>query len=91
VRAPTVAEQKETLKHVLPCFDAAALATGCTVKVNFLGESGDLRQNKALGDEVVHIVRSKYGDVDYEWGINSASTDFGNVTYTLPSLHPGFG
>ncbi|KAJ7337411.1 hypothetical protein DFH08DRAFT_876765 [Mycena albidolilacea] len=90
VRAPTVAEQKETLKRVLPCFDAAALATGCTVKVNFLGESGDLRQNKALGDEVAHIVRSKYGDVDYEWGIKSASTDFGNVTYALPSLHPGF-
>ncbi|KAJ7792656.1 hypothetical protein B0H14DRAFT_3498970 [Mycena olivaceomarginata] len=90
VRAPTVAEQKETLKRVLPCFDAAALATGCTVKVHFLGESGDLRQNKALGDEVAHIVRSKYGDIDYEWGIKSASTDFGNVTYALPSLHPGF-
>ncbi|KAF7366720.1 Peptidase M20 domain-containing protein 2 [Mycena sanguinolenta] len=91
VRAPTVAEQKETLKRVIPCFDAAALATGCTVKVSFMGESSDIRQNKALGDEVAHIVRSKYGDIDYEWGIKSASTDFGNVTYALPSLHPGFG
>ncbi|KAF8208191.1 hypothetical protein K438DRAFT_317934 [Mycena galopus ATCC 62051] len=90
VRAPTVAEQKETLKRVLPCFDAAALATGCTVKVTFMGESSDIRQNKALGDEVAHIVRSKYGDIDYEWGIKSASTDFGNVTYAIPSLHPGF-
>ncbi|KAJ7253038.1 hypothetical protein B0H12DRAFT_1117157 [Mycena haematopus] len=90
VRAPTVVEQKETLKRVLPCFDAAALATGCTVKVTFEGESSDIRQNKALGDEVAHIVRSKYGDIDYEWGIKSASTDFGNVTYALPSLHPGF-
>ncbi|KAJ6463921.1 hypothetical protein C8R45DRAFT_503492 [Mycena sanguinolenta] len=90
VRAPTVAEQKETLKRVLPCFDAAALATGCTVKVSFMGESSDIRQNKALGDEVAHIVRSKYGDIDYEWGIKGASTDFGNVTYALPSLHPGF-
>ncbi|KAF7343411.1 Peptidase M20 domain-containing protein 2 [Mycena venus] len=81
VRAPTVAEQKETLKRVLPCFDAAALATGCTVKVTHLGDTSDLRQNKALGDEVAHIVRSKYGDIDYEWGIKGASTDFGNVTY----------
>ncbi|KAJ7856606.1 aminoacylase 1-like protein 2 [Mycena leptocephala] len=90
VRAPTRAEQQETLKRVLPCFDAAALATGCTVKVNFLGATYDLRQNKALGDEVAHVVRSKCGDIDYEWGIKGASTDFGNVTYALPSLHPGF-
>ncbi|KAJ7764548.1 hypothetical protein DFH07DRAFT_811620 [Mycena maculata] len=90
VRAPTRAEQQQTLKRVLPCFDAAALATGCTVKVTFLGATYDLRQNKALSDEVAHIVRSKYGAIDYEWGIKSASTDFGNITYDLPSLHPGF-
>ncbi|KAJ7056988.1 hypothetical protein C8F01DRAFT_1152972 [Mycena amicta] len=84
VRAPTRAEQKETMKRVLPCFEAAALATGCTHKVTTLGATYDLRQNKALGDEVAHVARSKYGQVDYEWGIKSASTDF------LPSLHPGF-
>ncbi|KAJ7201030.1 hypothetical protein GGX14DRAFT_371412 [Mycena pura] len=91
VRAPTRAEQQQTMKRVLPCFEAAALATGCTVKITNLGAVYDLRQNKALtGDEVAHIARSKYGAVDYEWGIKSASTDFGNVTYELPSLHPGF-
>nr|GAT45613.1 predicted protein [Mycena chlorophos] len=90
VRAPTRAEQQETMKRVLPCFEAAALATGCTHKVSPLGATYDLRQNKALGDEVAHIARSKYGQADYEWGIKSASTDFGNVTYELPSLHPGF-
>ncbi|KAJ7507183.1 aminoacylase 1-like protein 2 [Mycena galericulata] len=90
VRAPTRAEQQQTLKRVLPCFAAAALATGCEHKVNFMGATYDLRQNKALGDEVAYIVRSKYGSIDYEWGIKSASTDFGNVTYDLPALHPGF-
>ncbi|KAJ7201031.1 aminoacylase 1-like protein 2 [Mycena pura] len=90
VRAPTRAEQEQTMKRVLPCFEAAALATGCTVKITNLGAVYDLRQNKALSDEVAHIARSKYGAVDYEWGIKSASTDFGNVTYELPSLHPGF-
>ncbi|KAJ7178050.1 hypothetical protein C8R46DRAFT_1075685 [Mycena filopes] len=90
VRAPTRAEQKETMKRVLPCFEAAALATGCTHKVTVLGATYDLRQNKTLGDEVAHIVRSKYGNIDYEWGIKSASTDFGNVTYAMPALHPGF-
>ncbi|KAF7292976.1 Peptidase M20 domain-containing protein 2 [Mycena indigotica] len=90
VRAPTRAEQQQTMKRVLPCFEAAALATGCTHKVTSLGATYDLRQNKALGNEVAHIACSKYGQVDYEWGIKSASTDFGNVTYALPSLHPGF-
>ncbi|KAG5724087.1 hypothetical protein E4T56_gene5493, partial [Termitomyces sp. T112] len=28
--------------------------------------------------------------IDYEWGIKNASTDFGDVCYALPSLHPGF-
>ncbi|KAJ7178017.1 hypothetical protein C8R46DRAFT_888383, partial [Mycena filopes] len=64
----------------------AALATGCTFKVTVKAGSYDLRQNKALGDELAHIVRSKYGSIDYEWGIKSASTDF----VTMPSLHPGF-
>ncbi|KAJ7151434.1 hypothetical protein C8R43DRAFT_886808 [Mycena crocata] len=90
VRAPTRVEQQQTMKRILPCFEAAALATGCTHKVTALGATYDLRQNKALGDEVAHIVRSKYGSIDYEWGIKSASTDFGNVTYDMPALHPGF-
>jgi len=90
VRAPTLAEVKGTLKRVRPCFEAAALATGCEVKITSELPVWDLRQNKALGDEVGNIVLNKYGGIDYEWGIKSASTDFGNVTYALPSLHPGF-
>ncbi|KJA25233.1 hypothetical protein HYPSUDRAFT_37712 [Hypholoma sublateritium FD-334 SS-4] len=91
VRAPTRAEMQATVKRVLPCFEAAALATGCEVKIVLeQGSTFDLRQNAALGGEVANIVLNKYGSIDYEWGIKSASTDFGNVTYALPSLHPGF-
>ncbi|KAF8062299.1 hypothetical protein FPV67DRAFT_1421783 [Lyophyllum atratum] len=90
VRAPTRSELQVTLKRVLPCFEAAGLATGCEVKITIEGGTYDLRQNKALGGEVANIITAKYGAVDYEWGIASASTDFGNVTYALPSLHPGF-
>ncbi|KAF8960876.1 hypothetical protein BDZ97DRAFT_1921766 [Flammula alnicola] len=91
VRAPTRAEMQETVKRVTPCFEAAALATGCEVTITYeKGSTFDLRQNKALGGEVANIVLNKYGAIDYEWGIKSASTDFGNVTYALPSLHPGF-
>ncbi|KAF9563860.1 hypothetical protein CPC08DRAFT_661451 [Agrocybe pediades] len=92
VRAPTRAEMEETLKRVLPCFHAAALATGCEVTITKEPGSStyDLRQNKALGAEVANIVLNKYGAIDYEWGIKSASTDFGNITYAMPALHPGF-
>lgn len=91
VRAPTVAEVKELVPRVRACFQASALATGCDVEISSMGTPmHDLRQNKALGDTFSQIFRSKAGPVDCEWGIGSASTDFGNVTYALPSLHPGF-
>ncbi|TFK31808.1 hypothetical protein BDQ12DRAFT_693525 [Crucibulum laeve] len=90
VRAPTREEMQQTVKRVTPCFEAAALATGCEVKIISMGATFDLRQNKALAGDVANITLNKYGDIDYEWGIRSASTDFGNITYALPALHPGF-
>jgi len=91
VRAPTRAQMLGSVKRILPCFEAAALATGCKVTVEPQNmDMYDIRQNKALGEEVARIVLNNYGDIDYEWGIKEASTDFGNITYALPSLHPGF-
>ncbi|KAJ8521526.1 hypothetical protein ONZ45_g1800 [Pleurotus djamor] len=90
IRAPTTAELEILVKRVLPCFEAAALATGCKADIKLDSSTNDLRQNTALGDEVGKIAIARGGAVDYEWGIASASTDFGNVTYALPSLHPGF-
>lgn len=29
-----------------------------------------------LGGELADVVLKRYGDIDYEWGISSASTDF---------------
>lgn len=91
MRAPTRKEVDALVPRVRACLDAAALATDTTPKYN-LEETAlyELRQNKALGDEFAQIFSSKYGAIDYEYGISSASTDFGNVTYALPSLHPGF-
>ncbi|KAF7762176.1 hypothetical protein Agabi119p4_8769 [Agaricus bisporus var. burnettii] len=90
VRAPTRAEMKETATRVYPCFEAGGLATGCKVTITPVGEIWELRQNKALSDEVANIILNHHGSIDYGWGISGASTDFGNVSYALPSLHPGF-
>jgi len=81
VRAPTRKEMLETLKRVVPCFQAAALATGCEIKITRDGTSFDLRQNKALGGELANIILNKYGAIEYEWGINRASTDFVNSCF----------
>ncbi|EMD37090.1 hypothetical protein CERSUDRAFT_114992 [Gelatoporia subvermispora B] len=91
VRAPTRAEMMATVKRVMACFQAAALATGCKIEPHLKGAVLDLRQNEALEDEFGAIFENRYGPVDYAYGIGSASTDFGNVTYALPSLHPGYG
>ncbi|KAH7920193.1 hypothetical protein BV22DRAFT_1114976 [Leucogyrophana mollusca] len=90
VRAQTTAEAEDTVKRVTACFEAAALASGCKVKIVRGSIGNEIRQNKALGDELADVVRKRYGAIDYEWGIHSASTDFGNVSYELPGLHPGF-
>ncbi|KAG6872924.1 hypothetical protein C0995_005182 [Termitomyces sp. Mi166 len=71
VRAPTRSELKAAVKRVIPCFEAAALATGCEVKITTSPGPLDLRQNSALGGEVANIITAKYGDIDYEWGIKS--------------------
>ncbi|KAI0753276.1 aminoacylase 1-like protein 2 [Daedaleopsis nitida] len=90
VRAPTRAEVDIAVPRVTACFQAAALATGCRVEVQLANSTYDLRQNKGLGDEFADVFSKKFGPVDYEYGIKSASTDFGNVTYALPSIHPSF-
>ncbi|KAJ3482416.1 hypothetical protein NLI96_g6995 [Meripilus lineatus] len=70
---------------------AAGIATGCEHKFTNLGSMYELRQNQGLGEEFTRVFESKYGPIDYIWGISSASTDFGHITYALPSIHPGFG
>ncbi|KAL0576805.1 hypothetical protein V5O48_005175 [Marasmius crinis-equi] len=91
VRAPTLADQQVAIKKILPCFEAAATATGCTVKIIVQEGLYDLRQNIGLGKDVERTFNAKYGRSEREsWGIAGASTDFGNVSYELPALHPGY-
>jgi len=90
-RAPTRAEVAQLAPRVRACCAAAATATGCDAAYSVPSPAThDLRQNAALADTFARVFRKHYGPIDHEWGIKSASTDFGNVTYALPSIHPGF-
>ncbi|KAF8452522.1 hypothetical protein L210DRAFT_3639026 [Boletus edulis BED1] len=90
VRAPTTKEAHETAARVKGCFEAAATATGCTMNISYEGVRNELVQDKVLGEEFADVFRKRYGEIDYEYGIAGASTDFGNVSYLMPGLHPGF-
>ncbi|KAJ3536792.1 hypothetical protein NM688_g6789 [Phlebia brevispora] len=91
IRGPTWAEVEALVPRVVSCLEAGALATACSTEIKKIGGTFELRQNKTLGDEFKSIYESRFGPVDYKYGISSASTDFGHVTYALPALHPGFG
>lgn len=95
VRAATV-ERFESLKaKVIACFEAAATATGCELTITTEGEPyQDLVSNPTLVDlfvanaEAVGRPMPTYAQVQVE---TYASSDMGNVSHIVPSIHPGVG
>jgi metal-dependent amidase/aminoacylase/carboxypeptidase family protein len=91
VRSAT-AEALEALKErVLRCFEAGAVATGCDLEVRWLGNDYDaITANRALGTVYEANLRS-LGRNAVPTGIleaGGASTDMGNVSHAVPSIHP---
>jgi len=89
VRAPTYAELTVFVERVKNCLLAAALATGCRVDLKTDKPYFELRQNPVLAQNLADIVGNRYG-LTAHTNSTSASTDFGNVSYALPALHPSF-
>ncbi|KAG1876439.1 amidohydrolase [Suillus subalutaceus] len=88
VRAPTRDQLTRLTERVSACFEGAALATSCRLKITKNTPYYDLRQNSILAAAFSHAISQECGSVgQYPSG---ASTDFGNVSYVLPSLHPAF-
>ncbi|KAJ7069926.1 hypothetical protein C8F01DRAFT_1114640 [Mycena amicta] len=91
IRAPGESDLEALCKRVVKCFEGAALATGCTAKIVCKPPILNLRQNSVLAKEFSHIATVRCGLTSSETDSNGAfSTDFGNVTYELPGLHPGY-
>ncbi|KAF9482589.1 amidohydrolase [Pholiota conissans] len=88
-RAPTSEEVEVLVKRVVDCLRAAAIATGCEIDVKLDVAYFDLHQNSALAQYYTDIVGNRYGLLTLQDG-SSASTDFGNVSYAFPALHPAF-
>ncbi|KAI9499227.1 hypothetical protein BDB00DRAFT_224110 [Zychaea mexicana] len=79
------------------CFKAAALATGCEVKWTWreIGVTKDVVPNGPMAD-VYKRYMEKEGGIQFpslaeQSNLGGGGTDFGNISYEVPSLHPMFG
>ncbi|KAH7096397.1 hypothetical protein BKA62DRAFT_719801 [Auriculariales sp. MPI-PUGE-AT-0066] len=91
VRAPTGDEVSALVKRLVNCLEAAALATACTPDIKAGTLVQDLRSNFTMGREFARAIEQYGYTASLTMGIAmSASTDFGNVTYALPAIHPGY-
>lgn len=95
VRASTKARRQVLEKKVKACFEAGALATGATLKITFEGSYDDHVPNLTMGASYRKWFNKLGGEIpipelDYIAGATNASTDQGNVSYTVPSMNAGF-
>jgi metal-dependent amidase/aminoacylase/carboxypeptidase family protein len=92
VRSPDIASLQPLKQRVAACLEASAVATGCTCTIEWAGHSyADMVDNgpmvasyvanaAAVGREVVDPRATGRAVV--------GSTDMGNVSHLVPSIHP---
>ncbi|MDH3518381.1 MAG: amidohydrolase, partial [Acidimicrobiia bacterium] len=95
VRAQTRGRLDELLPRVLACFEAGALASGCTYEVEQVGHTYDeLYSNQTLVELFAANARSlgrpmaRGADLPPS---QTGSTDMGNVSRIVPTIHPMLG
>ncbi len=92
VRALTKERLDELYTKVVACFEAAARATGCSYEVAPIGHPyTDIVPNPVMAD--VYAANSEALGRPMLRGSNfdpamTGSTDMGNVSYEVPSIHP---
>jgi len=67
--------------------EAAALATGTDGEIEFSGGSSTMKHNRVLGERFAANMTA-YGLVDSPPDPNMGSSDMGNVSWVLPTIHP---
>jgi len=92
VRAATVEALAALKPRVQACFEGAAQATGCTVDVRWAGvDYMDLNTSWPLAARFQTNAESlgrTFFPIDKLPAGSSGSTDMGNVSYRVPSIHP---
>ncbi|NNC73900.1 MAG: amidohydrolase, partial [Acidimicrobiia bacterium] len=95
VRAATQERLRELYDKVVVCFDGAARATGCTFEVTESGHTyEDLKSDRVLAElyqeNSTALGRPLPRGAEMDSSA-SGSTDMGNVSHVVPSIHPFLG
>jgi amidohydrolase len=95
VRARNLHDLEEIRTKVIRCFEAGALATGATLEVRPSGKPyAEVRHDPALAAVYrrnAEALGRSFPDLGVLLDRASASTDMGNVSHVLPSIHPYIG
>jgi amidohydrolase len=92
IRAADVHDLITLKKRVVACFEAGALASGCRLELNWTGADYlDMKTNWPLAENFeAHakaLGREFFPMKDIPQGF-AGSTDMGNVSHRVPSIHP---
>ncbi|XP_048769679.2 peptidase M20 domain-containing protein 2-like [Ostrea edulis] len=92
-RAPSQKEVDILTEKTTKCFQSAAMATGCTIEIKIDERTClNIINNKSLVKSFEENIKSlglSQQIEELEFPI-CASTDMGNVSYAVPSIHPMF-
>ncbi|QNS08143.1 M20 family metallopeptidase [Streptomyces xanthii] len=92
IRAPDLEQLALVRDRVHACFEAGALATGARLELEPHGKDfAELRQDGRLTEAYTAAARSLGRDPRSRHGETMASTDMGNVSRLVPSIHPTIG
>lgn len=94
VRAPTVTRLEQLQERVLACFEGGAAAAGCDLEHRFIGPTADLVTNPALAERYrrhAEELGRRFLEPDQMSQAALGSTDMGNVSHIVPSIHPMIG
>ena len=95
VRASTLDDLGDIRGKVLRCFEAGAIATGCTLRIDDSARPyADVRHDGALAalyQANAEALGRRFVRPRPEFSRFAASTDMGNVSHALPAIHPMIG
>jgi len=91
VRSPTLAKLDRLKQRFTACLQGGAEAAGCTMEIEWLDPAyADMIDNEAIGARYVANAATLGRTVVDPWrdGRVVGSTDMGNISYAVPSIHP---
>ncbi|MFC9251928.1 M20 family metallopeptidase [Amycolatopsis thailandensis] len=92
LRAPTSAELAVLRKRAVACFEAGAVATGAEVRITATQpDLAELRQDPWMSDRYADNLRALGRNPGPAHEGAGFSTDMGNVSQVIPSIHPLIG